>query len=248
VIHDQGEHRIRLDWGLRGLEALAPISDVVVIVDVLSFSTAVDVALSAGAEVLPCRWADDTAADHARRHDALLAGDRGRVGGYSLTPESLTRLPAGSRIVLPSPNGSTLAFEGHRHGATLAGCLRNAPAVARAARVLGRTVAVIAAGERWGDGSLRVALEDHLGAGAIAASLPAAWRSPEAEAAVAAFEWARPRLAERLDRCQSGVELRERGYPDDARYAAALATSETVPLLGGEAFRDASGGLRGSLK
>ena len=32
---DQGEFDIRCEWGLRGVQTLAPISDVVVIVDVL---------------------------------------------------------------------------------------------------------------------------------------------------------------------------------------------------------------------
>lgn len=240
VTHDPREHRVRLEWGLHGVETLAPISDVVVIVDVLCFSTAVDAALGAGAEVLPYRWKDDSAAEHARAHGALLATRREVPGGYSLSPESLAGLPPGARIVLPSPNGSTLSFESRSHGATLVGCLRNAPAVARAARRLGGTVAVVPAGERWEDGSLRVAVEDHLGAGAIVASLPADGRSPEAWASVAAFEQARPRLAAVLDGCASGIELRERGFPGDAAFAAAYGVSETVPRLEGVALRDAS--------
>ena len=40
---DQSEFDLRFEWCPRGIEMLAPVSDAVVIVDVLTFSTAVSV-------------------------------------------------------------------------------------------------------------------------------------------------------------------------------------------------------------
>ena len=70
---DQSEYDLRCEWSMRGLLALAPSSDAVVIVDILSFSTAVDIAVSNGACVFPYRWKDDSAARFARDGQAHLA-------------------------------------------------------------------------------------------------------------------------------------------------------------------------------
>jgi 2-phosphosulfolactate phosphatase len=50
---DQQEYDIRFEWGLAGVKALAQVSDVVIIVDVLSFSTGVDVVVGRGARSFP---------------------------------------------------------------------------------------------------------------------------------------------------------------------------------------------------
>lgn len=99
---------------------------------------------------------------------------------------------------------------------------------------------MLAAGERWhgGTGPLRPAVEDLLGAGAVLARLPAAWRSPEAEVAVAAFDGVRHRLGEVLAACASGRELHQRGFGVDVEVAAALDAATAVPVLGDDgAFR-----------
>lgn len=139
----------------RGLDALAP-ADVTIIVDVLSFSTCVDIATSRGVAVLPYPWKDSAAVAFADANHAELAGARGR-GGFSLSPASFLDAAPGLRCVLPSPNGATLAIDAAaRSGVVLAGCLRNASAVAETARRLGGTFNICPAGERWADGSMRV--------------------------------------------------------------------------------------------
>src|SRR5258708_6205920 len=105
---DQSPFDIRCEWGMPGIENLAP-ADVIIIVDVLSFCTSIDIALSRGAAVLPYRWQDASAAAYALEHKAILAGPRDQAQ-FSLAPASLLNVPPGLRLVLPSANGSSLAF------------------------------------------------------------------------------------------------------------------------------------------
>jgi 2-phosphosulfolactate phosphatase len=204
----------------------------VIVVDVLSFSTAVDVAVGRGARVLPQRYGDpDAARADALARGLLPAGPRDGTAP-SLRPSSLVGLPAGTGIALPSPNGATLCAAVADSGAVLfAGCLRNASAVAAAALAVGGPVGIVPAGERWPGDTLRVAAEDAIGAGAIAAAMPAAQRSPEAELAVAQFAAARARLPEVLATTASGRELLADGYGADVELAAAYDTSGIAPRL-----------------
>ena len=140
--------------------------------------------------------------------------------------------------MLPSPNGATLSRIAAEHGRTVfAGCLRNASAVAAAARRAGSTIGVIAAGERWPDRSLRPAIEDLVGAGAIISALDPGARSPEAELAAASFQHVATDLRRYLQACASGRELIELGFDDDVRLAAELDVGTTAPVLSAGAFR-----------
>ena len=227
---DQREWPIRCEWGAAGVAALALRCDVLVIVDVLSFSTSVDIAVGRGASVYPYHWHNDSALEYAAQRQAIVASpQRATASGYSLSPASLQTISPGTRLVLPSPNGATLTLA---TGAlpTLAGCLRNARAIAQAAQAHGPRIGLIAAGERWPDGSLRPAIEDLIGAGAIIAHLSGD-RSPEATIALQAFEHSRASLLTVLQQCSSGKELIERGFAHDVALAAALNQSQCVPVL-----------------
>ncbi len=229
MIFDQAEYALRCEWGPAGVAQLAAISDVLIVVDVLSFSTAVDIAVSRGANVFPYGPRDDRLDEFARAHCASIAGKLRTQSGFSLSPVSLRNVPAGYRLVLPSPNGGTLCGSGGER-VIFTACLRNAGAVARAARKCGSTFAVIPAGERWPDGSLRPAIEDWIGAGAVLAGLPDT-RSPESALAIAAFEHLGVRCDSVLAACSSGKELIARGLEDDVALAAALDASDIAPLL-----------------
>lgn len=236
----QRSHRVRCEWGPVGGAAIATGADVAVVIDVLSFTTTVTVALDLGVAVLPYRWRDATAAAFAADHDATLAVGRSeaRGDGISLSPRSLHRaaardeLPA--RLVLPSPNGATIAHGLAGAGVTVvAASLRNAAAVARWLHAQGpdTVVAVVPAGERWPDESLHPAVEDLWGAGAVIAALGGSCLSPEAEAAVAAYRTVEGWVSEALTTSASGRELTTNGYPDDVRAAGEIDASSVVPVL-----------------
>jgi 2-phosphosulfolactate phosphatase len=234
MFYDQTQFAIRCEWGERGAAVLAATSDLVIIVDVLSFSTCVDIATARGAIIFPHRWKDTSTDSFAASHNAIVAAKRGSPGQFSLSPASLETIPPSTRLVLPSPNGATLTFS---TGATptVCACLRNARAVADYASRHARNIAVIPAGERWEDGSLRPCVEDLVGAGAIIQHMQGDL-SPEAAAAAAVFDAAKSDLKNRIMNCASGRELVERGFERDVLLASALDRSNAVPIFKGAAY------------
>lgn len=239
MIYDQSEFDIRCEWGQKGVATLAPISDAIIIVDVMSFSTAVTIATSRGAVVYPFRGTAAESVLFARSVNAELA-DKRRTGKYSLSPASLMAIPKGTRLVLPSPNGSTLTLSAG-DTPTFAGCLRNAKAVAEAASLCGPRIALIPSGERWWeDFRRRPAFEDWVGAGAIISHLEGA-PSPEAGAALAAFRSSEDALVDRLKQCSSGKEPISKGSGADLDLIGRLNVDNVAPLLKDGAYIGAEG-------
>ncbi|MEV0343054.1 2-phosphosulfolactate phosphatase [Nocardia sp. NPDC050713] len=246
---DQRSFGVRCEWGVAGALALTPGSACVVVVDVLSFTTSVSVAVDAGTRVFPFPWRDDRATDFAEAQDAVLAVGRRVVTEqrpWSLSPAALRRAPTVPRLVLPSPNGSAIsaAVTGIP---VLAASLRNATAVARWIRRQGwgtadRPVAVIAAGEQWpGRDALRPSIEDLLGAGAVISALASAGAgplSPESTIARTAFE-STGDIGATLADCSSGRELRDGGFAEDVAIAGEVDVSDSVPLRTDGAFAPA---------
>lgn len=205
---DQSSYQVRLDWGVDGLARLAS-SDIVVVVDVLRFSSTVIQAVE------------------REQHFPLDA--------------------AASAI---SINGAAVAgAAGDTSAMVLLGALRNAAAVARAVlavqeqRGARTSVAVIACGElpsRGPGAPLRFAVEDHLGAGAIAAALTDVGldhSSPEAAAAAESFRALRGAMRHLLAASGSGRELALAGRGDEVAAAAAVDAASVVPILRDGVFR-----------
>ncbi|CAM3170467.1 2-phosphosulfolactate phosphatase [Stackebrandtia soli] len=251
MIFGQRDSAVRFGWGPREAAELVSADGCLVVVDVLSFTTAVTIAVERGSAVYPYRWRDDSAAAYAARIDAVLAVGRAAVTEthpWSLSPAALEAAPVTARLVLPSPNGSTIAAAAVESGATVvAGSLRNASAVGAYLRRSGygtpaRPVVVVASGERWSDESLRPCLEDQLGAGAILDALgaPRERLSPEAAACLAGYRPVAADVSDLVTACGGGRELVERGFDGDVAAAIAVDRSNVVPVLRAGAFVDAA--------
>lgn len=235
--------RVGFEWGPVGATAVP--GSLVAVVDVLSFTTAVTVAVDCGIDVYPYRWRDETAVAYAEQLGATLAVGRSQEG-VTLSPASIRQAQGIKRLVLPSPNGSTISQLLSDSGSTvMAVSLRNRSAAAdwaasRLAEDPSLTVVAIAAGERWADGSLRPAVEDLWGAGGFLAALTdrgVGPVSPEARAAIAAYSAVAGELPGLLHDCAGGRELTQYGFPQDVAVAAEVDSSALVPVMRGAAFQ-----------
>lgn len=287
---------VRFEWGLAGAVRLAATCAALVVVDVLSFSTAVAVVVGRDIRVHPCPWPGRAVDAEAARRDlrsyagrvgAVVAVDRRAVTPehpWSLSPAALARAPEVAALVLPSPNGSAIcAAAGGREPGSAAGsrpgsepgsgsrsaagagagptvvaaCLRNATAVATWLLSEGyctaaRPVGVVAAGERWPDGSLRPAVEDLLGAALVLDGLATAPGGLSVDAEVARRALPPPGagrtgdLAAAVRACRSGRELVDGGFGADVELAVArprpdgVGPDGVVPVLCGGAFVSAA--------
>ena len=225
-------YRCRLDWGHDGTRRATERGDVLVIVDVLSFSTTVATAVHNGGLIYPCAPDEDLAA-LAQRIGGEVAVHRRDVpqkGQFSLSPVTYKDMKLGTKVVLASPNGATCSRYANQVPYLFVGALVNAQATALAvSEVLEKNdalnVTVIACGERWKtpleDGALRFAVEDYLGAGAILSYLQCE-KSLEAHVCEGAFLHVRDELEQVLWECESGRDLREMGVGGDVQHAAQL--------------------------
>lgn len=212
---DQSTYQVRLDWGVAGLGRLAP-ADIVVVVDVLRFSSRVTRLLEAN------------------------AGARVPLDGsaHALSVNGAAVAHAATSVTAPDGGAPVI----------LLGCLRNARAVANACLEIqnqrGRrtSVTIIPAGEIArvsGSITLRFAVEDQLGAGAIVAALSELGTdhtSPDAAAACESALGLRSAMKHLVTASGSGVELVGRGEKDDVVAAASLDVTDIVPVLRDRAF------------
>ncbi|SQJ11481.1 Probable 2-phosphosulfolactate phosphatase [Serratia rubidaea] len=238
VWYAQERFSVRLEWGIEAVEQLGQTADCIIIVDVMSFSTCISLAVDNGARVYPYPWKDESAIAYGNEKGAIVASTERRLksNGYSLSPYSLKDIEQGARLVLPSPNGSAISFRAKDSGAAVfSGCFRNMAATARACRHFKR-ILVIPYGERWPNGTLRPAVEDLAAAGGIISYLTDRTLSPEASATVSAYRHSYQKNISALNECASALELASRGFENDVALCLERNMSEIACRLHGDVF------------
>jgi 2-phosphosulfolactate phosphatase len=249
-VYSQTPFDLKVEWGIRGAREAAERKEIMIIVDVLSFSSTVATALQFGAEIYPFPPPiNEKTRKYAERLGAELSVGRAesiKTGKRSLSPVSFSPEDSGRAFVLCSLNGAACVEAGKLSPALFAGSLRNAKAVAGAAMKLkeetGSTVTIIPCGERWEqprakESELRPGIEDYLGAGVILSYMQGNL-SPEAFVCRQAFLLSQQELPFLIENCGSGKELIERGFSQDVHHCSQLNVTTVVPILSQNKFID----------
>lgn len=197
---DQHRYQVRLDWGTEGLARLAP-ADVVVVVDVLRFSSTVTDAAARGESV-----ALDQRAHAVSRNGAAVAAGAAASGAIVM----LGCLRNASAIA------DAVLAEQQRRGA------RTSVSIIAAGERAGAGGPVrFAVEDHLGAG----AIVDALG------TLGVDHTSPEAAAAAEAFRGLSGAVRHLLTASGSGQELIDRGLREEVLSAAAVDAASVVPVL-----------------
>jgi len=215
---DQSRYQVRFEWGVDGLDRLAA-SDIVVIVDVLRFSSTVTVAVEAGRTV-PL---DESA--HAVSLNGAAVAARAEASGATVLVGCLRNASAVAEAVV--------AEQVRR-------AERTSIAVIAAGELPGDADADHAShAATQSRTAMRFAVEDLLGAGAIIDALSTLGldhTSPEAAVAGEAFRGLRRATRHLLTASGSGQELLDRDLRDDVLAAANVDDLTVVPMLRDGAF------------
>ncbi|WP_413300059.1 2-phosphosulfolactate phosphatase [Bacillus sp. 1P10SD] len=246
MFFDQSPYECRVEWGRRGAREAAERGDIIIIVDVLSFSSTVITALRNRAIIYPYPRNLDGKKFAAKIGGEFILGraEAAQIGAPTLSPVSFGKAHNNKKYVLTSLNGAYCTWIASQVPALLIGSLLNAESVAAAANQLQKqtkaNISVIPCGEQWeGSGeyedTLRPAIEDYLGAGAILSYLEGS-KSPEAELCMISFLHSIDNLNNLIWDCGSGRELRGRGFETDLDHCSRLNVYQTVPLLNKDHF------------
>lgn len=204
---DQHRYQVRLEWGVDGLVRLAP-ADVVIVVDVLRFSTTATDAVARG-ETVPL----DAAARAGSADGAAVAAAAARAGAVVL----LGCLRNASAVA-----AAVLAEQQRRGERT------SVAVIAAGERVSGAdgAPARFAAEDQLGAGAIIDALT----------ALGLDHTSPEAAVACESFRGLRGAVRHLLTATGSGQEMLDRGGRDEVLAAAAVDAASVVPVLRDGAF------------
>lgn len=242
-VFNQAPFQCRMDWGVRGAKEASDRGDIIVVVDVISFSSAMVNAVHNGVVVYPFPRTGDIKefGELTGAEPCILERSRAReLGLPSLSATSFNESHRGKKFVISSINGATcVKVATNKDNYIFVGCFLNAEAVARVVNKIkketSKNITVIACGERWKSINdepleLRPSIEDYLGAGAILELLDGT-KSPEAKVCISAFRDSKDDLVELIKDSSSGRELLARGFPEDVSFCSRLNSFTEVPFL-----------------
>lgn len=226
---DQSSYQVRFEWGIAGLARLQP-ADVIVVVDVLRFSTAATSAVEAG-RVIPLR------AELSRNGAPIAAAAAAHAArGATVLLGCLRNRSALADLIVQEQHG-----RGGRVSVAVIAAGERAPRRAPVPMLLGplprdtRDEAARAPDVPTAtDEPPRFSVEDLLGAGAIIDALLTRGIdhcSPEAAVAAEGFAALQRGLGHLLGASGSGRELSANGLGADVAHAAELDASTAVPVL-----------------
>ncbi|HLA19688.1 MAG TPA: 2-phosphosulfolactate phosphatase, partial [Dehalococcoidia bacterium] len=212
------------------------------VVDVLRASTSIVTLLERGVPaVIPAAGLEEARALRKRRPRHLLCGEQDGLAppgfDYGNSPAEFAAATFDERpAILATSNGTRILNDLAEAPAVLVGALVNREAAAHALLALaaehGCDATIVCAAA---PGGRSIALEDALGAGAIAEAAlrldPSLRPTDAALLARDAFLAAAPDLRAALASARHGAELIAAGFAADIDYCARLDASATVPLL-----------------
>jgi len=243
-IFNQAPYQCRMDWGVKGVEEASNRGDIIIVIDVLSFSSAVTNALHNGVIIYPFPRTGDINEFGKLVGAEVCIMERSRareLGLPSLSTTSFNKTHGGKKYVLSSINGATCVKVASQSSTILIGSLLNVSAVVEVAnKIQGETnknITVIACGERWknknnveGPRELRPCIEDYLAAGAILEKLEGT-KSPEAKVCISAFVNSKSGLNELIADSSSGRELIKIEFSEDVEFSCQFDRFNEVPFL-----------------
>lgn len=241
-IFNQSPFQCRMDWGVRGVKEASDRGDIIVVVDVLSFSSAITNAVHSGVIIYPFPRTGDIN-DYGKLVEAevcILERSRAReLGLPSLSATSFNESHKGKRYIVSSINGATCVKAANKNNLVFVGCFLNISAVANVVNKIQKeknlNITVIASGERWNSingepKELRPSIEDYLGAGAILELIDGT-KSPEAKVCISAYQNSKSELSDLIADSSSGRELKAMEFPEDVEFCSRIDIFEEVPVL-----------------
>ncbi len=229
--------KVHVDDGVQGVSTASADGDIVIIVDVLRFSSTVATAIANGFTILPCGTKAE--AEEISRHTGAPVSGKTGVAAYSLSPLDYLNPKNPGEVILVSPNGAACARAAAGEAPCFIGCFLNARALARVTGGLAhdsaRDVTLIAAGEVKEDQEddlqvRRFAIEDYLGCGFILTELGMEL-SAEAELCRRAYEASKMDYAALVKASLSGQYLVQRGHEYDISHAVQRNIYEVIPVI-----------------